>query len=84
MRKIDRLCLLLLCTSAAVVDSETRADADATIPPSGSDLTPDLRNDETVLKLQKGDFVVVPIPISNLTLDTGLVVGGPYTRSYGS
>ena len=30
------------------------------------------------LKLQKGNFVVVPIPISNPTLDSGLVVGGAY------
>jgi hypothetical protein len=28
--------------------------------------------------LQKGDFVIVPVPISNPTLDTGLVAGGAY------
>jgi hypothetical protein len=41
-------------------------------------LAPDIREDQTALKFQKGDIVVVPIPISNPTLDTGLVVGGAY------
>jgi hypothetical protein len=41
-------------------------------------IAPDIREDETRLKMQRGDFVVVPIPISNPTLDEGLVVGGAY------
>ncbi len=41
-------------------------------------LAPDIREDETRLKVQRGNFVVVPIPISNPTLDSGLVVGGAY------
>jgi len=41
-------------------------------------IAPDIRDDETGLKLQRGDFVVVPIPISNPTLDEGLVVGAAY------
>ena len=41
-------------------------------------VAPDIREDETNLKLQKGNFVVVPIPISNPTLDTGLVAGAAY------
>ena len=41
-------------------------------------IAPDIREDETRLKVQRGDFVVVPIPISNPTLDTGLVVGAAY------
>lgn len=41
-------------------------------------IAPDIREDETELKLQKGDFVVVPIPISNPTLNTGLVAGAAY------
>ena len=41
-------------------------------------VAPDIREDETDLKLQKGNFVVVPIPISNPTLDTGLVAGAAY------
>lgn len=41
-------------------------------------IAPDIRDDDTDLKLQKGNFVVVPIPISNPTLDTGLVAGAAY------
>jgi len=41
-------------------------------------IAPDIRDDATNLKLQRGDFVIVPIPISNPTLDTGLVLGGGY------
>ena len=41
-------------------------------------IAPDIREDETQLKLQSGDFVVVPIPISNPTLEEGLVLGGAY------
>ena len=79
MMRFSPLWVLLLCTSVTLAESET--DSDSTISPAGSDLTPDLRNDDTRLKLQKGDFVVVPIPISNPTLDTGLVVGGAYFYS---
>ncbi|MDH3804534.1 MAG: outer membrane protein assembly factor [Gammaproteobacteria bacterium] len=39
---------------------------------------PDIRDDELKLKLQKRNWVIVPIPVSNPTLDTGLVVGGAY------
>lgn len=41
-------------------------------------IAPDIREDETRLKLQRGDFVVVPIPISDPTLDEGLVVAAAY------
>ncbi len=41
-------------------------------------IAPDIREDESGLKLQRRDFVVVPIPFSNPTLDTGLVVGAAY------
>ena len=41
-------------------------------------IAPDIREDETKLKMQRGDFVVVPIPISNPTLHTGLVLGAAY------
>lgn len=37
-------------------------------------MVPDLRNDDTEFKAQKGNFVVVPIPVSNPTLGSGLVV----------
>jgi hypothetical protein len=41
-------------------------------------IAPDIRDDETNLKLQRGNFVVVPVPISNPTLDSGLVAGAAY------
>lgn len=41
-------------------------------------IAPDIREDETKLKAQRGNLVVVPIPISNPTLDAGLVAGGAY------
>lgn len=65
--------VLLLCavTAAPSVAEESRKD---TRPP----IAPDIRDDETRLKIQRGDFVVVPIPISNPTLDSGLVGGAAY------
>jgi len=60
--------VLLLFSTAALAQSQS----------DPTDIIPDLRDDEMRLKLQKGDFVVVPIPISNPTLDTGLVLGGAY------
>jgi hypothetical protein len=41
-------------------------------------LAPDIRGDETNLKLQRGDFVAVPIPISDPTLGSGLIAGAAY------
>ncbi len=41
-------------------------------------LAPDIRADELDLKLQKGDFVAVPIPLSNPTLGSGLIAGAAY------
>ena len=53
------------------------ADDDGGIS-QGPEAVPDLREKELKFKLQKRDIVVVPIPISNPTLDTGLVLGGAY------
>lgn len=39
---------------------------------------PDIRDEDLKLKLQRRNWVIVPIPVSNPTLDTGLVVGGAY------
>ena len=64
------ICLTVLCGSAAV------AQDDATDTRPG--IAPDIREDETRLKIQRGDFVVVPIPISNPTLESGLVAGAAY------
>ncbi|MCX2980688.1 hypothetical protein EYC98_07330 [Halieaceae bacterium IMCC14734] len=63
-------CLTILSTTAAI------AQNDATDTRAG--IAPDIREDKTNLKLQRGDFVAVPIPISNPTLGTGLVAGAAY------
>jgi len=42
------------------------------------DAVPDVRDDESQLTVQKGDFVVVPIPMSSPTFGTGLIVGAAY------
>jgi hypothetical protein len=59
-----------LAAEEAETDSIQHTKAPITVP--------DLRESETALKVQKGDFVIVPIPISNPTFDTGLVLGGAY------
>jgi len=41
-------------------------------------VTPDLRGADIDLKLQRGDFVAVPIPISNPTFGSGLIAGAAY------
>ena len=70
MRKPLLLILLLVASSPAT------ADQDATDARPG--LAPDIREDETQLKAQRGNFVAVPIPISNPTLEEGLVAGAAY------
>jgi len=60
----------VLCGSLAIA-VETETDTRAGV-------APDIRDDDTSLKLQRGNFVVVPVPISNPTLDTGLVIGAAY------
>lgn len=66
-------CLLVLAgaSGAARADDATAVD---TRPP----IAPDIRDDDTQLKLQRGNLVVVPIPISNPTLETGLILGAAW------
>jgi len=64
--------LLLFMLSASVTFADT---PETDTRPA---IAPDIREDESTLKLQRGDFVVVPIPFSNPTLDTGLVAGAAY------
>ena len=59
---------LLFGSCAFAQETETKQD-------TRSGIAPDIRGDETNLKLQSGNFVVVQIPISDPTLDTGLVLG---------
>lgn len=68
-------------TVETVETAETAAPADSTA--EAADVThqgvaPDLREDKPPLTVGKGNFVVVPIPFSNPTLDTGLVAGAAW------
>ena len=68
--------LLALGVSAALADSVSESDAEA--PQSHSTMIPDIRGDDLPTKVEKGHFVIVPIPMSNPTLGSGLVVGAAY------
>ena len=63
--------VLLLVLQAPAYAQRVEKD---TRPP----IAPDIREDESNLKLQKGDFVAVPIPLSNPTLGSGLIGGAAY------
>ena len=41
-------------------------------------IAPDIREDKLDIKLQRGDFIAVPIPLSNPTLGSGLIGGAAY------
>jgi hypothetical protein len=73
--------ILLFFTAVAFAeaqaDNEESDNEDNTSQPRSS-ITPDVRGSEMKVKVEKGNFVIVPIPISNPTLDTGLVVGAAY------
>jgi len=51
-------------------------DEPATVAHEGS--TPDLRDDGSDLTVQSGNLVIVPIPMSGPTLDSGLILGEMY------
>ncbi len=67
--------LVLLVAPAAWADGRAETDDPGESPVSP---IPDIRDDDLKLKLQKKNWVIVPIPVSNPTLETGLVVGGAY------
>lgn len=67
--------LALLLAPAAWADDRAETDDPGEFPASP---IPDIRDDDFKLKLQKRNWVIVPIPVSNPTLDTGLIVGGAY------
>jgi len=46
------------------------------IPTDSFESIADIREDNSKLMLKKGDFVIVPIPITDPTLGTGPVLGG--------
>lgn len=60
---------LVFCVTA--YGQENHAD-------TAPNIAPDIREDETRLKIQDGNFVAVPIPSANPTLDAGLIAGAAY------
>lgn len=68
--------LLLLCAVTVFAQDEVNGVESESKAASG--IAPDLREDETKFKLQKRDFVIVPVPIVTPTIGSGLVVGGAY------
>ena len=70
-------CLVSFFCAVAAFAEEEAAD-DETERTHASGVAPDLRDDDTNLKLQKGDFVIVPVPIVTPTVGSGLIVGGAY------
>jgi hypothetical protein len=71
--------LLFLDVAPVIADEapETQEEASSS---SGMpfEAVPDIRDDDVPFKAQKGDFVAVPIPMSNPTLGTGLMGGAAY------
>ncbi len=72
------LSLLLAVGQLAVAQSDGDVVDDDEKHVTTPAVAPDIREDEMPGKLRRGDLVIVPIPISNPTLDTGLVVVGAY------
>lgn len=72
---------VLLCTvffSGHVHAVEEIVSNDPMSTNSPVDVVRDVRDVKTPLTYQKGDIVVVPIPLSNPTFGTGVIVGGAY------
>jgi len=76
-RCLGLLALFFCCPTFAQVENDAVADDEGN-EPSRPAVAPDLREDDINFKLQKGDFVIIPVPFSNPTLDSGLAVGGAY------
>lgn len=53
-------------------------DQASTKTPGKTDVIPDLRVDDLKFKAVKGNFLMVPIPLSNPTIGTGLILGAGY------
>ena len=69
--------LLGVTPVVAQESSETDAETPASSGAPVSDVL-DIRDEKVPLKVQKGDFVAVPIPMSNPTLGSGLMGGAAY------
>ncbi len=70
------ICVVVSCTSVAL--AQALPDGEQESGASHSSITPDVRGEELPIKIERGNFVIVPIPISDPTLGTALVVGAAY------
>jgi hypothetical protein len=77
LKKITKSLSLIIALSLIACAANGTSYSTA-VPDIPLDEVPDLREEKSRLKLQKGDVVVVPIPMSDPTLGTGLVLGGAY------
>lgn len=73
-RKLIQLSMIALLAAATPTLAQDANPATDTRPP----IAPDIREDDVRLKVQRGDFVAVPIPISDPTLEEGLILGAAY------
>jgi len=69
---------LILLGALAIFAVQSEALAQGLEKDTRPPIAPDIREDETGIKLQRGDFVAVPIPLSNPTLGSGLIGGAAY------
>lgn len=70
--------LILWVLNPADSTAEEQARSSQETARKRAPVAPDLRDVDSAVKLQRGDFVAVPIPISDPTLGTGLVAGAAY------
>jgi hypothetical protein len=65
----------IVMSAAVAQDSDETTDGRVATAP---DHVPDIREEKLKLKIQERNWFVVPIPVSNPTTGTGLVLGGAY------
>ena len=77
---IVSVCFSAYCATSALAQSvvEDEKELLEAVSVDHKSRTPDVRGDELKLKLEKGNFVIVPIPISDPTIGEALVIGGAY------
>jgi len=76
VRRVTAVAVLLAIGCRPGLAQDDTSDAD-----SRRTYVPNLRDADVPATAQKGNFVVAPIPFSNPTLDTGLILGAAYFYS---
>ena len=73
----------LIASGCVVLPLVNAVEADGPSEPSGAaapapEHIPDLREERLAVKLQERNWFIVPVPVSNPTVGSGLVLGGAY------